>query len=99
MEPALGGGTYSVNQKLLLDFRQVTVGENETNVVLDEASECVNLRVGLSVLTEDLPDHGVLAHQHLTRSTEGLADPLHLIRSHIVSTDNDDLGVFVQVRL
>ena len=41
----------------------------------------------------------VLAHQHLSLPADGLADPLHLIRSHIVSTDNDDLGVFVQITL
>ena len=48
-----------MSQELLLNGGQVAVGEDETNVVLNERGEGINLGVGLSVLTEDLPDHGL----------------------------------------
>ena len=45
---------------------------------------------------DGLADHGVLAHQHNSFVTKSDPDVLHLLGPHIIGSDDEALGVFIQ---
>lgn len=85
-----GRGSNTVGENLLTDILEVTVGEDETNVTLDEGKETFVLRVLRHVGLEGTTNHGVLTHQNDSLTTEGLTNLVHLVGTNIVNIDNED---------
>ncbi|KAF0744734.1 hypothetical protein Ae201684_001189 [Aphanomyces euteiches] len=80
------------------DLVQVFVGEDETNIALQQRNHGFQrmARVLLHVVGEDLADHGVLAHQDFSLAAQSDTDLLDLVRANVVNTDDEDLVVGVQ---
>merc|ERR1712000_638947 len=82
----------TVGENLVTDLLQVLVGKDEADVAADVGEETLELGHG-AVVDEGLngaADHGVLAHQDDTLSTEGDADLVHLLGRDIVDGDDED---------
>lgn len=93
----LGGSGDTVGEDLLLDVLEVTVGEDETDVALDERLELLELRVLGDEALEGTANHGVLTHQHGSLATEGDTDLVHLLGRDIVNSNNEDGRVSVKL--
>jgi hypothetical protein len=91
------GGT-SVGFEDLTDRTKVAIGKDETDVSTARIDELIHigLRVGFDVLTHALAHHGVLSHENLSLSAEGLTGYLELLRANIVDFDNEALRVSSQ---
>lgn len=87
-----GGGGDLVGDDDLSDVLQVTRGEDETDVTLDERQELLELRVVDDDSSEGSSDHGVLAHEDDTLASEGNSDLVQLVGSDIVDLDDEDRG-------
>jgi hypothetical protein len=83
-------GSNTVGENLFTDFLEVLVGEDETNVTLDEGKETFVFGVLRHVGLESTTNHGVLSHQDNSLTTEGLTDLVHLVGTDIVNIDNED---------
>lgn len=82
------------------DFRQVFVGEDQTNVALDVWEDLLDgvIRARTEEVVEDLADQGVLSHQNVGKivlafATHTKTDLLDLVRSDVVDLHQHDLGV------
>jgi len=94
---SLSRGGHTVGQDLLLDVLEVTVGEDETNVTLDERLELLVLGVLGDEALKGTTDHGVLSHQNGRLATEGDTDLVHLLGRDIVNSNNEDGTVSVKL--
>ena len=94
--PGLGGSCLLVGQEQVSDNGQLLLGEDESNVHLDVRKKLLKVGVLLQVSPDDLPHHGVLAHEDDGLASQGNPDLLHLFGSNIVGSDDEALGIFVQ---
>ena len=84
-----------------LDVRQQPGTQNGSILrILDSLSEVKALPfesgVVLQMALDGLANHGVLSHEHNSFLTESDPDVLHLLGPHIVGSDDEALGVFIQ---
>jgi len=88
-----------VGENLVTDGLEVAVGEDESDVALDEWKETLVLGgVGNEAL-DSTTDHGVLSHQDDTLTTEGLSDLVHLLGADIVNANDEDAVVLFKETL
>jgi hypothetical protein len=64
-----------------------------------EKNSLLKSRVVLQMSTDGLAHHGVLAHEHMGRSTQTHADLLHLLGAHVVGSHNEAFWIIIQKRL
>lgn len=76
----------------LSNVLQVTRGEDETNVSLEEGHELLEGGEVGQDASEGSSDHGVLAHQDDTLASEGESDLVQLVGRDIVDVDEEDRG-------
>lgn len=91
---SLGGCSNFVGSNDVPNVFEVTACEHKSDVSFDERKETLVLRV----VSEDSPDgpsdHGVLAHQNDTFTTQGLSDLVHLVGTNIIDVDNESRREF-----
>lgn len=87
-----GGGGDLVRDDDLSDVLEVTRGEDETNVSLDERHELLELGELGEDGSDSTSDHGVLAHKNNTLATESLSDHVTLLGRDVVNVDDEDGG-------
>ena len=92
----LSWGSNNVRDNSLSDGLQVRVGEDETNVTLDERQQLFILRQLRQETSDGSSDHGVLTHQDSGLTSQGLSGLVHLLGRDIVDTNNEDRLVFGQ---
>lgn len=80
----------------ITDGLQVLVGENESNVTLDQRKEAVKLGDLRDESAEGTSNHGVLTHENDGTSTESLSDLVHLLGRDIVDTNKEDALVVLK---
>jgi len=80
------------------DLFQVTRGEDETNVSLDMGKETFELRVLGHDGTKSTADHGVVAHENDTFTSESDTDLVHLVGTDVVDIDQED-GSWENIRM
>merc|ERR1719251_157078 len=93
---SLGGGGLLVGQKEIPDGGQLLVGEDEADVHLDVGKQLLKFGVLLQLAPDDLPHHGVLAHEDHGLASQGNPDLLHLLGADIVSTHDEAPRVLFQ---
>merc|ERR1719242_930707 len=93
---SLGGSLLLVGQKKISNNGELLLGEDESNVHLDVRQQLLELWVLLDLSSDDLPHHGVLAHEDDSLASEGNPDLLHLLGSDIVSSNDEALGILFQ---
>ncbi|GAO51719.1 hypothetical protein G7K_5812-t1 [Saitoella complicata NRRL Y-17804] len=91
-----GRGSDSDGGDGVTDGLQVTVGENETGVTLDEGQQALVLGELTEEATDGTANHGVLTHEDDGITTELLTDGVHLLGRHIVDTNDEDGLVLLQ---
>lgn len=92
----LGGSWFLVAEQLVADLDQIGLGKDETHVVHNVGQNFLQSGVGVEMSSDGFAHHGVLAHQDFGRTTQSDTDLLHLIGADIVSTDDKELGKFIQ---
>mmetsp|Transcript_16755 Transcript_16755/g.52533 ORF Transcript_16755/g.52533 Transcript_16755/m.52533 type:complete len:343 (+) Transcript_16755:109-1137(+) len=92
----LSGSTNTVGLDNVADLGELTVGEDEANVLDNIRQQLLEVGVGLELGTDRLAHHGVLAHEKLTLSAQSNTDVLHLARTNVVGMHNHKLAVLVQ---
>merc|ERR1719251_305405 len=92
----LSGGGLLVGQKEIPDGGQLLVGEDEADVHLDVGKQLLKFGVLLQLAPDDLPHHGVLAHEDHGLASQGNPDLLHLLGADIVSTHDEAPRVLFQ---
>jgi len=93
-----GRGSDLVGEDKVSDLLQVSLGEDETDVALDMREELLELRVVGQSTTKGTSDHGVLAHQYDSLSSESLSDLVELVGSYVCDLDQEDGGVVLHKR-
>lgn len=93
-----GGGRDLLGLDHVTHTLEITlVGEDKTDVALDDGDSLLDGGVG--VLTEDLTDDSVLAHEDLGLSTERNAHGLELLGTDVVDVDDQEVLVLGEVAL
>ncbi len=90
---SLGGGFDLVGANLGSDIGQIGIGEEETNVTLDVGKKGLKASVLGQMLTNALPDHGVLTHEQNSAVAEVKPHALKLLAAYIVGRHNHNLPV------
>jgi len=94
---SLGRRSDSVGQNGVAHSAQVTVGEHEADVAPHKRQQSLVGGRRRNAAAKNLANHRVLAHQKDTFTTNRNANLLHVVRADIVSTNHQDLGVFVKL--
>ena len=87
-----GGRGNTVGRDHVANLREITLGEDETDVALDMGEQTLELRVLGHDATESTANHRVLAHQDDTLAAESDTDLVHLVRADVVDIDQEDRG-------
>ena len=95
----LSGSGDADLHKLITAVRQLLLGEDETNVTPDVLQENLDGRDLLQVITDGLTDESVLTHQDDSVSAGELTDTLELMRTDVVSIDEEDTRVLLNESL
>lgn len=95
----LGGRSDLVLLELLANERQVLFGEHKADVLEDVRQELLQVRVLFQMTANGLLHHGVLAHENDGMAAQADTDLLHLRRADVIRTDDEALGVLIEVLL
>merc|ERR1712107_164563 len=93
---SFSGSLDFVVQEHVSDGDEILLGEDETDVSPDVGEHQLELRVVGQMTTDGFAHHGILAHQDDGMASKGNTDLLHLLRSDIVSIDQEAFGIFIQ---
>lgn len=97
---SLGSSRHLIRHNILAHSRQVSVGEDESNVELADLTDLLELLHALLLkLAKDTTHLGILTAVDHSLATHGFTDLMELVGGDVVNTDDEELGVVGEVRL
>ena len=78
------------------DVFQIAICEHKAHVALDVRQQFLQLGALFHASAYDLPDCGVLPHEHHALVAKRRADLLHLIRPHVIRSHNEHSRVLCE---
>merc|ERR1711910_217570 len=86
---SFGRSFFLVAQNDVANFTQIFICENKSNISDNTRQQLLQLRIFIQLSSDSFPHHSIFSHEYFSFASQSNSNLLHLLRSNIVSRNNE----------